>query len=140
MKPPNMNKFHYIDQGLWNEKTTLKFYKQENEDFVSQSLVNGMFSDKYDTVHVDCIKNIMNKFDHDHIDLLKLDIEGAEIIVLQDMLVNEIYPRYLCIEFDLFLKRKDKHNETEKIIELLCNKGYKVVINDNYNITFEYTK
>ena len=56
------------------------------------------------------------------------------------MLVNEIYPRYLCIEFDLFLKRKDKNNETEKIIELLCNKGYKVVINDNYNITFEYTK
>lgn len=137
---PNMNKFHYIDKGLWNEKTTLKFYKQENEAFVSQSLVNGMFSEKYDTVDVDSIKNIMNKFNHNRIDLLKLDIEGAEIVVLHDMLVNEIYPKYLCIEFDLLLKKKDKNNETKKLIELLCNKGYKIIINDNYNITFEYAK
>ena len=82
----------------------------------------------------------MNKFNHNRIDLLKLDIEGAEIVVLHDMLVNEIYPKYLCIEFDLLLKKKDKNNETKKLIELLCNKGYKIIINDNYNITFEYAK
>ena len=54
---PNFNKFMYVNKGLWNTKTTLKFYKQSNPDYVSQSLINGMFSTNYDVVDVDSIKN-----------------------------------------------------------------------------------
>ena len=61
-----------------------------------------MFGEHYDIVDVDTIKNIMNKYNHKQIDLLKLDIEGSEIDVLNNMLDDEIYPKYLCIEFDLF--------------------------------------
>ena len=49
---------------------------------------------------------------HEKIDLLKLDIEGAEVAVLTQMLDNKIYPKYLCIEFDLYLKKKDTNNVT----------------------------
>lgn len=134
---PDFNKFIYVDKGLWNKNTTLKFYKQSNHEYVSQSLINGMFSTNYDIVNVDSIKNIMNDLSHNRIDLLKLDIEGAENIVLEQMLDDKIYPKYLCVEFDLYLKNKDPHNTTNKIINRLQMEGYKIIINDNMNITFE---
>ena len=76
-----------------------------------------MFGDEYDTLNVTTIKNIMKENNHTKIDLVKMDIEeaeGAEIAVLHNMLDDNILPRYLCIEFDLYLKNKDHTNETQK--------------------------
>ena len=96
-----------------------------------------MFTNNYDIVNVDSIKNIMNKYNHKKIDLLKLDIEGAENIVLEQMLNDNIYPNYLCVEFDLLRNRKDFDNSTKNIINKLMLKGYKLLLNDQLNITFE---
>ena len=137
---PDFNKISYSDIGLWNKKDTLKFYKQTNENYVSQSLVDNMFGTKYDIVNVDSIKNLMEQNNHTHIDLLKLDIEGAENIVLKQMLDDKIYPKYLCNEFDLFIKNKDTDNSTKNLIHRLMKSGYKLLANENMNITFEYTK
>jgi len=135
---PNFSKFTYLNKGLHNAKGTLKFYKQTNTSYVSQSLVPNMFGNEYDTVEVDTIKNIMSELGHTKIDLLKLDIEGSEVDVLEQMLDDNIYPKYLCIEFDLELKRKDYNNSTQKVVERLQQNGYKILINKNLNITFEY--
>ena len=135
---PNFDKFTYLNKGLHNKKDTLKFYKQTNPAYVSQSLISNMFGNEFDIVKVDSIKNIMSELGHTKIDLLKLDIEGSEIEVLQQMLDDNIFPKYLCIEFDLLLKGKDKNRSTQKIIERLQQNGYKILINKNLNITFEY--
>jgi hypothetical protein len=96
-----------------------------------------MFGNNYNIVCVDTIKNIMNDNNHSHIDFLKLDIEGAENIVIEQMLNDNIYPKYICIEFDLLLKNKDPSQTTSAIVDRLCKKeGYKILINDNLNITF----
>ena len=134
---PNFDKIKYIEKGLWNEQKKLNFYKQDNSRYVSQSLIENMFGSNYYNVDVDCIKNIMNENNHSKIDLLKLDIEGAEIEVLNNMLDDNIYPKYLCIEFDLLIKRKDKNGETHKLLNRLQNIGYKILFNDNWNITFK---
>ena len=134
---PNFNKISYLDVGLWREKTKLKFYKQTNPTYVSQSLIKEMFGTDFYEVDVDSIKNIMKENNHDNIDLLKLDIEGAEIEVLNNMIDDEIYPKYLCVEFDLLIQNKDKSNETPKVVNRLQNAGYKILFNDNDNITFK---
>jgi FkbM family methyltransferase len=135
---PILDKFFYIDIGLWDKPDKLKFYKQSNENYVSQSLIEGMFSRNYDIVSVDTVKNIMNKFGHQHIDLLKLDIEGAEINVLEKMFNDNIFPNYLCVEFDLLLKKKDRLGLTNNLIDKITKQyNYKILINDNFNITFE---
>ena len=134
---PDFDNFTYINKGLYKEKTTLKFYKQNNPNYVSQSLVKNMFSNEYDEVEVDSIKNIMNKYNHSKIDLLKLDIEGSEIDVLNQMLDDQIYPTYLCIEFDLLLKNKDPNQSTEKLVKRLQEFNYNILENKNLNITFE---
>lgn len=133
----NFNKIIFLDMGLYNKKDLLKFYKQDNPNYVSQSLENNMFGINYDIVKVDTIKNIMNELNHNNIDLLKLDIEGSECDVLDKMLDDNILPKYLCIEFDLLLKNKDFNKKTEKIGKRLESFGYKILKNDNFNITFE---
>lgn len=133
----DFNKIIFLDIGLYNKKDLLKFYKQDNSNYVSQSLENNMFGNNYDIVKVDTIKNIMNDLNHDNVDLLKLDIEGSECDVLDKMLDDNILPKYLCIEFDLLLKNKDFNKKTEKIGKRLESFGYKILKNDNFNITFE---
>lgn len=131
----DLNKFHYLNIGLWHKSDTLKFYKQNNAEYVSQSLVENMFGKTYDIVNVDSIQNIMKQNNHTHIDLLKLDIEGAEINVLNKMFDDQIYPKYILIEFDLLIKQKDDNHITKKLMERILI-DYTILINDNFNITF----
>ena len=133
---PNFKKIYYVNEGLWDKEGELKFYRQDNPQYVSQSLVDNIFGSTYDVVKVTTIATIMKNHNHTKIDLLKLDIEGAEVKVLNNMLDCNIYPKYLCIEFDLYLKRKDIDNKTQKLIDRLVQVGYKVLKNDNFNITF----
>lgn len=128
----------YLNIGLWDKSDKLKFYKQYNENYVSQSLIEGMFTNNFDIVNVDTVKNIMNKLGHDYIDLFKLDIEGAEINVLKKMFDDNIFPKYLCVEFDLLLKNKDPNGLTKELItKIVTMYNYEIIINDNLNITFE---
>ena len=82
----------------------------------------------------------MERFGHKHIDLLKLDIEGSEVKVLNNMLDDGIHPRFLCIEFDLLIKGKDTYGKTQKLANRLGSLGYQILVNDNLNITFKYMK
>ncbi|GIS18490.1 MAG: hypothetical protein CM15mP120_04060 [Pseudomonadota bacterium] len=41
----------------------------------------------------------MRDLGHDHLDVLKMDIEGAEYAVLDDMLQSNILPDQLLVEF-----------------------------------------
>lgn len=96
-----------------------------------------MFGSNYDIVEVNSIKNIMEENNHTHIDLLKLDIEGAEIETLNQMLDDKIYPTYVLVEFDLLLKNKDPNQDTNKLVNRMVNdKNYKILKNYNLNITF----
>lgn len=45
------------------------------------------------------LETIMNDLGHDRIDLLKMDIEGAEYDALDDMIQSHILPRQLLVEF-----------------------------------------
>lgn len=134
---PNFDKFKFLNLGIWKGREELKFYKQTNDQYVSQSLVENMFGKDYDIVKVDSIKNIMEKEGNENIDLLKLDIEGAEIEAINQMLNDKIYPKYVLIEFDLLIKNKDPYNKTKTLINrLILEENYNILKNDNLNITF----
>ena len=133
---PNFSKFTYIQKGLWSHADSLKFYKPINEKYVSHTLIENMYSNNYELVEVDSIKNIMNALNHTHIDILKVDIEGSELIVLGQMLKDGIFPNYICIEFDLKLKGIDRENKTDSLISDLEKAGYILADNDRWNCLF----
>lgn len=91
---------HIVPVGLWKEKTTLRFFKPENEAHVSHSLVNLQKTESFIEVPVCRLSELMKSQNHTHIDLLKIDIEGAEYVVLQTILEDRIPVDVLCIEYD----------------------------------------
>ena len=127
--------------GLWTEPTTLKFYKQDNPLYVSQSFVPGMYSkDAFTLAPVDRLSNMIPV--GQTIDLLKLDIEGAEMPVLEALLEDakeglHSLPRWLCVEFDAFLKGMDPQGkQTHALVGRLHELGYIVRHESNWNVVF----
>ena len=136
---PDLDKFKFLDIGLWKCKDVLKFYKHDNPQYVSQTLIEDMFGENYDEINVNSVKNIMVENGHNKIDLLKIDVEGAEIEVINKMLDDEIYPKYICMELDLHSKGKDKDNLTKHLFERMLNKHDYMIIfsDDDFNVTLE---
>ena len=52
------------------------------------------------------------------------------------MLDDSIFPKYILVEFDLYLKGKDFTNETSALVNRLLSHNYSIIANDNMNITF----
>jgi FkbM family methyltransferase len=86
--------------GLWDTDTTLRFYAPRDETHVSHSALNLQRTSTWFDAPVERLSTVMARYGHDHIDLLKLDIEGAEHAVIADMLRSRIRPTVLCVEFD----------------------------------------
>ena len=134
---PDFSAFSYVEKGLWDRSENLKFFKQENPSYVSQSVIPGLYGEDCTEVPVMSLKELMEERGDSQIDLLKLDIEGAEIRVLNHMLDSQIFPKYLCVVFDLKLKGGVSVGETEKLLERLKGASYKILSDHNWNIVFE---
>ena len=100
----NSENFVYKEYALWNEKTKVKFFQPTNKNYVSHSINNIQrnYNEKDNNfIEVDTIKlsdeiSILNKFPS----ILKLDIEGAALEVLEDLFENDIFIDQICIEYD----------------------------------------
>ncbi len=137
--------YHVLPYGLWSEDTTLKFYSPVNKAHVSHSVLAGLRGQARDYVLVPCrsLTSLMRELGHTRLDLLKMDIEGAEYAVLDAMLATDIRPKVLCIEFDqpnnvysilgvtLFFKPL-------AILRRLRRAGYRLVAVENVNVTLIY--
>ena len=75
------------------------FLPPENPAHVSHSMVARETSRPAIEVAVRRLGTIMKMLGHEHIDLLKMDIEGAEYGVLADMLSSGIPVKQLLVEF-----------------------------------------
>ena len=138
----DISKLHYHSYGLYIKDDFVKFYKPLNTDYVSHSIVEGMTGEDFIHIPVKKIRTIMNELNHNYIDLLKIDIEGCECDVIDDMINEEIFPLYLSIDFDLgwngnMICDKERCFET---IKKLINHGYKIMHNYLSDYSFVYTK
>jgi hypothetical protein len=72
------------------------------------------------------------------IDLLKMDIEGAEYAVINDIVVSELLPRLLLVEFDEIHTPLDADASVRirQHIDLLLEAGMRCVAVDGSNATF----
>ena len=75
------------------------------------------------------IKKIIEDYDlKRNFELLKLDIEGAEIPVIRNMLNENIKPIQICVEFDELNKpNKSVYAKVSEINKLLTINGYKCI-------------
>jgi FkbM family methyltransferase len=130
-------KFH--SKGLWDKEETIRFYAPKNKDHVSYSALNLQKTDEYFEAEVLPLSQFMKQLKHEKIDLLKLDIEGAEYKVLQSIIDDALGIPVICVEFDESHTPLDGnfHKRINETVKLLRNHGYLVAAIDNaYNFTF----
>jgi hypothetical protein len=86
--------------GVWDKDTQLRFYSPANPQETSHSVFDLHGTGKYFTAECQKLSTIMKELGHDHIDLLKLDIEGAWRTVIQNIVDERIAISILCVELD----------------------------------------
>ncbi len=133
------SKYHFSEIGLWDKEDTLKFFVPKNPEHVSHSLLNLQKTDEYITVNVKRLSSIMEYLGHQKIDLLKLDIEGAEYKVIESIIEDSIDIKVLCVEFDEYFNPLDDNYivRIKKSVNSLTFRGYSLVdTQGNGNYTF----
>lgn len=128
---PPADRFHFSPFGLWSSDTTMRFYAPPNPAHVSHSIVNLRGTSDYFEAVCKSLQTMMREQNHQSIDLLKLDIEGAEYEVLDHMLREKIFPNLLCIEFD----QPAPFAKTMRQVRELIARGYDIVDIDQWNYT-----
>ncbi|MDP5218184.1 FkbM family methyltransferase [Ruegeria sp. 2205SS24-7] len=120
--------------ALWTENTTLKFFQPENPEHVSHSIVNFQNNYRKDTAAIEVEAITLQTLLHRHglegqpIALLKLDIEGAEVEVLEQLAEQGVFPRQICVEFDELNRPGDKAFErVDRADAALRSAGYQCV-------------
>ena len=127
-----------IDKALFNKNgLTVKFFLPKNQKHVSHSISNfqNNFSKNTDHIFVETttVKTIVNEFNIECVHILKLDIEGAEVDVLNNTLRDKIFPDQILVEFDELVTNSLKSylKILFVVIKLFLN-NYKSVKIDNY--------
>lgn len=99
--PPHIaDLIHMHPIGIWNEDTQLRFFTPANEAYVSHSIVNLQQTENFIEVPVRRLDSMMRELGHQRINLLKIDIEGAEYQVIESIIQTKTAVDILCIEFD----------------------------------------
>lgn len=124
-KLPNQFVFH--EYGIAEYDGSARFYPPENSEWVSHTLLERQATaTQAIEVPVRCLKTIMSSLGHARIDLIKMDIEGAEYAVVGDMLNAETVAgasEQLLIEFHHRFAGKGI-GDTKACIRALKKKGF----------------
>lgn len=82
------------------------------------------------------LHSLMAENRHDYIDLLKLDIEGSEYEVIDDLLKRRIPIQQICVEFHHGIIPGIRRTQTIRAMLKLVARGYKLLCQEGFNHTF----
>ena len=112
--------------GLAARDGKASFFPPANPAHVSHSLVARATSNTAALeVEMRRLPTVMRELGHSHIDVLKMDIEGEEYAVIEDMLTERLDVRQLLIEFHHQFENVSLA-QTKAAVEALAAAGYRV--------------
>ena len=86
--------------AVGNRDGVASFYPHHNKDWISHSMVpHAHTSSEVVEVPVRRLRTLMETLGHDRIDLLKIDIEGSEYEMIEDMAASGVDVRQVLVEF-----------------------------------------
>ena len=134
----DLERVSFIPVGLAGQDGELKFYLPKNPEHVSCSTVNLQKTTEFFTAPCYRLSTLMAQLGDRTVDLLKMDIEGAEYSVIDDLLNSGPLPRLLLVEFDEAHTPLDENAgaRIQNHIERLRRARMRCVAVDGSNATF----
>lgn len=132
----------FFPVGLWESNTTLDFFLPPDSTRDSSGSISGIHSFYKPTsdshkIKVVTIKQLMADAGLSNLNILKLDIEGAGLEVVQKMFKDNIFPDQILIEIDEmhFPSLKSK-SRAQKFFWLFKENGYCLVFIDSCDFLY----
>jgi len=120
------DRFVMHEYGVASFDGAASFHPPENPDYVSHTLLEcSSTKEQAISVPVKRLCTIMKELGHNHIDILKMDIEGAEYDVIEDVGKSGIRPWQILVEFHHRFSGVGI-NKTEEAIERIKCMGYRL--------------
>lgn len=124
----NINSFGYSNvllykEAIWNENTTLQF---SNESSMGSKIEIDTTSN---TIAVKAVR--LKDFLNRQVDFLKIDIEGAENVVLTDIADNLHFVKNMFLEYHGTF---DQNKELVKMINIISDAGFNFYIKEAASI------
>jgi FkbM family methyltransferase len=120
-------RFTFLDVGLWGRDTPMRFFAPQDHEHVSHSIVNLQHTDQWFEANCMTLRSVCESLNIREIDILKLDVEGAEYAVLESMVDSGLRPGVLCVEFDEIVNPLDGGfmERILKAVKMLRGIGYR---------------
>jgi FkbM family methyltransferase len=142
MESPNHQRkeFEFLPVALAGHEGELLLSPPGNPEegsWVSETSQTKNKSESAQMVRVKCetVSSLMKKFGHTHVDLLKIDIEGAEYGVLEAIMQSGIRIRQIAVEFHNGVLPGIPRSLTIQTLIKLYRYGYRVVHKGGSNHT-----
>ena len=142
----NNKNFILVKRGLHNlDNEELKFFAPPNKNHVSYSIIDWQNNYKKESdfikIKTISVKSILKEFDIKNFEMIKLDIEGSEVEVLNQMIDDKIFPNQILVEFDELNKiNKVSIERFFDIHQKLLSKEYKLIRTKSKFPDFLYIK
>lgn len=118
--------FHFHDWGIAGFDGDAEFYLPPRKDYISHSIVHArQYSQESIRVPMVRLGTAMHQLGHARIDILKMDIEGAEYAVLEDIVREKITVNQILVEFHHRLSSIGT-GKTKRALALLESHGMKI--------------
>lgn len=138
LSPADLQLLSFLPFGLSDQDSKQRFFFPKNPAHVSCSIVNLQKTEDYFEAQCHRLSTLMSAQNDSVIDLLKINIEGAEYSVLTDLLNNDLLPRILLVVFDEGHTPMDEmaNDRIADQIARLCQAGMRCVVLEGCNATF----
>jgi FkbM family methyltransferase len=118
--------FHFHDKGIADYDGEADFYLPPRQGYVSHSILRSrQYSRNSILVPMLRLSTAMHQLGHTRIDVLKMDIEGAEYAVLNNMVEEGIPVGQILVEFHHRLTSAGT-DQTRRTLSLLESYGMKI--------------
>jgi FkbM family methyltransferase len=90
----------FLDYGISEASGKMKFFAPKNKKHVSYSVANLDKTESFIVAKFRRLSEVMREKKHKKLDLLKLDIEGAEYGVINSLIEDKLNIKVIAVEFD----------------------------------------
>jgi len=130
----DVRKISFMPIGVHEKTDVIKFYPPPQPDYASYSTENIQNTLNPVDLPVVCPNDLAKMINDYSPDILKLDIEGAELPFLNSMISSRLRPALIQVELDFLIQAHIQ--EAKRLINSLEGIGYRHIHQENRNSVF----